>query len=407
MNKKCCNGLLIFALIFSTSNVLAHMEDAPLVTDLIADGGSLVTEIDVGDVLVWNDDEFLYIKIETTDGWCATSTKLHLFLDDVDFTDIPITGSGNPKVGKFDINMDHACAVSYDVPPIPLGEWMVDTQLWIAAHADVQKLIEPDVIRYESAWAVGEEFPGKSWATYFGYVVQEYCCTVIGYAQTACDVNFHFQVYTYEGSTCDIPGQLSVTDVGCTSQQAYWSALIDNPTVEVVDNMAVLVGEVTERHNGLGTAPPLEEELSIKVWDDSPDRFQYKWEGNDYDEPVLDDIEVEISCGDTLCPCFNAGMLLGIGIDYMAQTLPDANCIDALPDGLQLDGTRDGSGSLDFDWIANAVYAPLTPANQCILIDVQNGISIGYADISDAEVAVCMDILLNSQMSFYNSCPAP
>ena len=84
MNKKCCIGLFVVTLIFSASTTLAHMEDAPLVTDLIADGGSIVTEVDVGDVLVWNDDEFLYIRIETTDGWCATSTKLHIFLDDVD-----------------------------------------------------------------------------------------------------------------------------------------------------------------------------------------------------------------------------------------------------------------------------------------------------------------------------------
>ena len=169
-------------------------QGAPLIVDLIVGGGNPDNAVDGGDFLIWNsspggtpdDSGNLYISVETADGWCATQTHIEIFQDPVNFTDVPLGRGGNPKVGKFDITMNHACATRYDVPPIPLNRWVAGTRLYIAAHAEVEKLIEPDIIRDESAWVLGDDFPGKSWAMFFEYIVQDYCNSMTGYADTSC-----------------------------------------------------------------------------------------------------------------------------------------------------------------------------------------------------------------------------
>ena len=108
------------------------------------------------------------------------------------------------------------------------------------------------------------------------------------------------------------------------------------------------------------------------------------------------------------CPCYDASMVQGQGIDFMTQVFPDAACIDQLPDAVQLAGSRDGSGNQVGDpqaWIANAVFAPILPFNQCFFIDNLFGINNSMIDISDEEVQACIDILLASQMFILNDCP--
>ena len=34
------------------------------------------------------------------------------------------------------------------------------------------------------------------------------------------------------------------------------------------------------------------------------------------------------------CPCFDASDVQGVGIDFQAQVLPDASCVDFLPDAI-------------------------------------------------------------------------
>lgn len=112
--------------------VAAHTESGPHVVDLIADGGD--EAVDVGDVLVWNDADNLYVKFETTSGWVMTKTYVHVATDP---TDIP-QKNGNPIPGKFEHKVDHDPPES-DPPPIaiPLNGWDADTSLYIAAHAKV------------------------------------------------------------------------------------------------------------------------------------------------------------------------------------------------------------------------------------------------------------------------------
>ncbi|WP_455392597.1 vWA domain-containing protein [[Eubacterium] cellulosolvens] len=142
----------------------------PFVTDLIAGGGNPKSAIDVGEVIAWNDEDYLYIKYETTGDWYMTETHLHVAADSIE--GIP-QKNGNPIPGKFDYNDEHDPAVQEYEYKIP-WTWDAGTTLYIAAHAAVQKLIGYDeycnpIYQKETAWGDGDDFPGKNWATYFEY----------------------------------------------------------------------------------------------------------------------------------------------------------------------------------------------------------------------------------------------
>jgi len=130
---------------FNGPVVLHHTAASPFETDLIADGGDPTTEADVGDVLIWNDADNLYVKYviedptpsDPRDDWHITET--HLAVGDNFDEDIPTTGSGNPKIGHFPYSMFHDPSVSEYTYTIPLTD--VDLSFgelaYIAAHAVV------------------------------------------------------------------------------------------------------------------------------------------------------------------------------------------------------------------------------------------------------------------------------
>jgi hypothetical protein len=126
-------GLLV-AMLFALSaitvvvvpTVKAHTESEPFKKDLIA-GKS----IDVGDVLVWNDEDYLYVKYETTDDWYISEVHLEVATD---LSSIP-QAKGNPIPGKFTYKAEGLWTQEY-VFTIPLS-WDAGTTLCIAAHAKV------------------------------------------------------------------------------------------------------------------------------------------------------------------------------------------------------------------------------------------------------------------------------
>lgn len=170
-------GLLVVSL---PSAALAHTREAPAVFDLIAG-----QHTDVGDVLVWNDGENLYVTIAGR-GWCVGEAHLHVAAD---VNDIPQTRSGNPIPGRFDHKREGACTPGAS-KKVSLGSWGEGTTLYIAAHAEVFPWIENgdsccpcppcgDLCdrcdcsgEGETAWGAGSPFPGANWATYITYVVQ-------------------------------------------------------------------------------------------------------------------------------------------------------------------------------------------------------------------------------------------
>lgn len=149
-----------------TKNTVAD----PSTPDLIAGGGSPASEIVVGQVLVWNDEDYLYVKYSITDlEWCLTETHVHVG-EDEGLGDFPLAGKqGNPVPGKFEHSDPHGC-VEYTYK-ISLDDWTVGDELYIAAHAVVENINEESE---ETAWADGERFTEQgNWATYFTYDVQE------------------------------------------------------------------------------------------------------------------------------------------------------------------------------------------------------------------------------------------
>lgn len=132
--------------------------------------------IDVGTVVVANDDTDLCIQIETTGGWVMQETHVAIART---LEEIPQTGSGNPKIGQFGLSAEHDPAVTSFDQCIPLAGYgyLPGETLYLAVHAVVVLEGEGgEPLQEETAWAEGTEFPGNSWAAYFNYGVQE-CVT--------------------------------------------------------------------------------------------------------------------------------------------------------------------------------------------------------------------------------------
>lgn len=134
--------LLASMLSFAGTTVKAQTEEEPHV-DLLA-GKS----IDVGDVLVWNDEDYLYVKYETTGDWYITEVHLHVATY---LKEIP-QSNGNPVPGKFTYGEKGLWTQEYEFDPIALNSWNPGTELYIAAHAKVM-----DVSCYNTAILYGLE----------------------------------------------------------------------------------------------------------------------------------------------------------------------------------------------------------------------------------------------------------
>jgi hypothetical protein len=167
--KKPAFLLMVLSLMLTPMMAFAHSESDPYMTDLIAGQNT-----DAGDVLVWNDADYLYVKYETHEPWCLVET--HLAVGD-ELGDIPQTTKGSPIPGRFAYKTYHGlepCVTEY-VYQIPLPDvgGICNADLIIAAHAAVvQKNDCGKVVAKETGWGAGCEFPGRNWSMYFAYTVQ-------------------------------------------------------------------------------------------------------------------------------------------------------------------------------------------------------------------------------------------
>jgi len=128
--------------------------------------------IDAGTVGVTITDGTLCIEIRTNDGWVLSETHVAVATE---LDSIPQTGSGNPKVGQFLFQTEHVPPVdSFSYCTDPLDYLYEAGDVFIAVHAKVLKLdAAGDIVQEETAWADGLPFPGRNWATYFTYFVEE------------------------------------------------------------------------------------------------------------------------------------------------------------------------------------------------------------------------------------------
>lgn len=126
---------------------LAHTGDDPFKTGLIAG-----QHTNVGDVLVWNDADYLYVKYVTTDSWCLTETHVAAASSP---GEIPTTKKDNPIPGQFYFSSEYEpypCVQATDPFEIPL-EWAVGDPVYIAAHAVVVRPIDGC---FETMWEIGD-----------------------------------------------------------------------------------------------------------------------------------------------------------------------------------------------------------------------------------------------------------
>jgi hypothetical protein len=131
-----------------------------------------------GEVCITNDGTSLTVTYTTTGGWSLAATHLAVSKD------APGSGAwtakkwqnkaGNPAPGQFPHKGAHpngTATVTYSVPIASLAA-TAGTGLFVAAHADVVRVVD-GVAQKEGAWAAGDRFvPKGSWATYTRYTVR-------------------------------------------------------------------------------------------------------------------------------------------------------------------------------------------------------------------------------------------
>jgi len=124
----------------------------------------------MGQLKVWNDKTDLYVKFTAGQMWAVKQVQFHIALSPAQ---IPQTKKGNPIPGKFANKKEYAIGVTTDTYKIPLT-WAVETQIFIAFHADVEKMdLDNVVVQSEGAWAKGDQFPGSNWAMFFPDIVDK------------------------------------------------------------------------------------------------------------------------------------------------------------------------------------------------------------------------------------------
>jgi hypothetical protein len=197
MNRTFAFTLFVLASLMLVTQVIAE----PVTVDLIADGRAEPPDqpIIAGTVTVSNDGTNLSVMYNLTlDPWLLGETHVAVGIMDADgsFAGIPMTGSGNPKVGKFPYSEEH------DPINNPITQWtetielaaleealgvdlVAGSQIYVAAHAEIVivGLVDDDndpdtpdvlgIVEDETGWGDGDSFPGSNWATYINYTIQE------------------------------------------------------------------------------------------------------------------------------------------------------------------------------------------------------------------------------------------
>ena len=89
----------------------------------------------VGELLVSNDADYLYITIDLTDPWVTVLSHIHV---SPTFAGIPKTNKGNPIPGQFAYNTPHDYVDGFTLPiEMAPYEFEVGQQIFIAVHLEV------------------------------------------------------------------------------------------------------------------------------------------------------------------------------------------------------------------------------------------------------------------------------
>src|SRR5690606_25106651 len=110
--------------------------------------------IDVGTVTVENDGVELCVRYETSGDWTLVESHLDIRLTP---GDIPQNKAGNPKVGNFAYKHSNLGGVTVDEYCFLLDElgYTTGTELFVAAHAVVKRVVDGRPVQEETAWGEG------------------------------------------------------------------------------------------------------------------------------------------------------------------------------------------------------------------------------------------------------------
>jgi hypothetical protein len=129
---------------------------------------------DAGDLRVYVDLENVYVEYVTTGNWYIKKT--HLFAGNC--SEIPVTRNGSPVPGQFPVSntfSGETQSVVYSFAKANLPECFC-----VAAHAEVYRKENNQIVQTETAWAQGEPFTPRSWGMFFS-VCQSDCFDIEDY----------------------------------------------------------------------------------------------------------------------------------------------------------------------------------------------------------------------------------
>lgn len=123
--------------------------------------------IDVGNLLVTNDDENLTITYQTTGDWYVG--KIHVYVGDI--AGLPTNAQNTPVPGQFPYSESYNPYTQTATITIPLAS-LPDCYV-IAAHAEVHKVVNGEVVQSETAWSYGTPFANTDrWGWTSNYCTQ-------------------------------------------------------------------------------------------------------------------------------------------------------------------------------------------------------------------------------------------
>ena len=144
-----------------------------------------------GMVEVQRDGDELIITYTTSGEWTISESHLSIVNCETEF--IPTTGSGNPKIGQFELSGTHD-DVQQVVYIVNLVDAQIDDVYCMAAHAVVN-----GYGRSETAWGEGTDFAGNNWAMYVENNLSD--CTQ-GYSEVCVTCIDGVQNWDEEGIDC-------------------------------------------------------------------------------------------------------------------------------------------------------------------------------------------------------------
>lgn len=127
-----------------------HCQSFPLIAGQHYNAGSVNVDLIDGEIV---------ISYQSSGDWDISG--IHIDISGCDNLTFPTTGSGNPKIGKFEYKSEHEDGINqvdYFFNEADLGD-----QFCVALHA----VVEDGNGNRETAWADGgHDFGGNSWAMY-------------------------------------------------------------------------------------------------------------------------------------------------------------------------------------------------------------------------------------------------